>query len=202
MKKLIGLLGLLLVAGPARTQERIPDEEARNIARMLVETAAKKVKAPITTAADPDKPYGKHKDEYGAMVIPDKKLSAERLAKAGKDEIIPVGQFWTRGLGPVVEGKVLSSKNLQMLMVTHNDKEYTLVLCYLGVRKGPKDSLELVVLSKDKTPLMKAPLEKTDEKQELPVEFSATIEGNDRAILKMNLHGQYRAKLTLGVLTD
>ena len=63
-------------------------------------------------------------------------------------------------------------------------------------------SLELVVLSKNKTPLLKAPLEKTDEKQELPVEFTATIEGNDRAILKMNLHGRYQAKLTLGVLTD
>src|SRR5215510_12923070 len=154
MKKLIVPLALLLV-GPARAQERIPDEEARPIARMLVETAAKKVKAPLATDADPDKPYGKHKDEYGAMVIPDKKFSAERLAKVGKDEVIPVGQFWMRGLGPTVEGKVVPSKNLQMLTVTHNDKEYNLVLCYLGVRKGAKDALELVVLSRDKTPLLK-----------------------------------------------
>ncbi|HKB41127.1 MAG TPA: hypothetical protein VKD72_32165 [Gemmataceae bacterium] len=201
MKKLIVLLGVLLCVGPARTQERIPDEEARNIARTLID-AAKKAKAPLTTDADPDKPYGKHKDEYGAMVIPDKKFSAERLAKVGKDEVIPVGQFWMRGLGPTVEGKVVPSKNLQMLTVTHNDKEYNLVLCYLGVRKGAKDALELVVLSRDKTPLLKTPLEKADETQELPVEFSATIEGDDRAILKMLLHGRYKAKLTLGVLAD
>jgi len=201
MKKLIVPLALLLLAGPVRAQERIPDEEARNIARQLIE-AAKKVKAPVATEVDPDKPYGKHKDEYGAMVLPDKNLSAERLAKAGKDEIVPIGQFWMRSLAPVVDDKVIPSKDLQMLKVTHNDKEYSLVLCYLGVRKRAKDALELVVLSKDKTPLLKAPLEKTDEKQELPIEFTASIEGNDRAHLKMSLLGRYRAKATLGVLTD
>ncbi len=201
MKKLIVPLALLLFADPARTQERIPDEEARNIARELIE-AAKKVKAPVATEVDPDKPYGKHKDEYGAMVLPDKNLSAERLAKVGKDAIVPIGQFWMRSLAPVVEDKVIPSKDLQMLKVTHNDKEYNLVLCYLGVRKGAKDALELVILSKDKTPLLKAPLEKTDEKQELPIEFTASIEGNDRAHLKISLLGRYRAKVTLGVLTD
>src|ERR1051326_4674315 len=79
MKKLIVPLALLLFAGPGRTQERIPDEEARSIARGLIE-AAKKVKPPVTTNVDVDKPYGKHKDEYGALVLPDKNLSAERLA--------------------------------------------------------------------------------------------------------------------------
>jgi hypothetical protein len=201
MNKLIVPLALLLFAGPGRAQERIPDEEARSIARGLTE-AAKKVKPPVTTNVDVDKPYGKHKDEYGALVLPDKNLSAERLAKAGKDEIVPIGQFWMRGLAPVVEGKVVPSKDLQMLTVTHNDKEQNLVLCYLGVRKGPKDGLELVILSKEKTPLLKAPLEKTDEKQDLPIEFTASIEGNDRAHLKLSLLGRYRAKVTLGVLTD
>src|SRR5206468_3946052 len=106
MKKLIVPLALLLLAGPAPAQERIPDEEARNIARELIE-AAKKVKAPVAPQVDADKPYGKHKDEYGAMVLPDKNLSAERLAKAGKDEIVPIGQFWMRNLAPVVDDKVI-----------------------------------------------------------------------------------------------
>jgi hypothetical protein len=201
MNKLIVPLTLLLAAGPARPQERIPDEEARNIARELIE-AAKKVKPPLATDVDVEKPYGKHKDEYGALVLPQKDLSAERLAKVGKDEIVPVGQFWMRGLGPAVEGKVIASKKLQRLAITYNDKEYNLVLCYLGVRKGPKDALELVILSKDKTPLLKAPLEKTDENQEFPVEFTASIEGNDRAHLKIGFLGRYRARITLGVLTD
>ena len=51
MKKLIVPLTLMLVAGPAGAQERIPDEEARNIARELIE-AAKKVKAPVATDVD------------------------------------------------------------------------------------------------------------------------------------------------------
>jgi len=132
MKKWSLPLSLLLLTTTVRAQERIPDEEARNIARLLLE-AAKKVKPPL---------------------------------------------------------------------VIDDDKEYNLALCYLDVRKGAKDTLDLVLLSKEKTPLLKAPLEKVDEKQEWPVEFTASIEGNDRAHLKVNLLGAYRAKITLGILTD
>jgi hypothetical protein len=46
------------------------------------------------------------------------------------------------------------------------------------------------------------PLEKVDQKQELPIEFLATIEGNDRAILKVTLVGKYRSKLKVGTLKD
>jgi hypothetical protein len=70
------------------------------------------------------------------------------------------------------------------------------------VRKGPKDALEMVLLSKDRTPLVTLPLEKTDLKQELPIEYLCTIEGNDRAFLTVTLLGKYRTKLMLGVLTD
>ena len=132
MKKWSLPLSLLLLTTTVRAQERIPDEEARNIARLLLE-AAKKVKPPL---------------------------------------------------------------------VIDDDKEYNLALCYLDVRKGAKDTLDLVLLSKEKTPLLKAPLEKVDEKQEWPVEFTASIEGNDRAHLKVILLGAYRAKITLGILTD
>lgn len=200
MKRLMIPLALLLGAGAAGAQDRVPQEEARVLAK-VISLAAAKIKPPIDVAGDTDKPYAKRKDEYGAMFLPDKKLSAERLAGAGKD-IVPVGILWTHQLAPLAGGKVVSSKKLQGLSVTLKEENVTLTVCFLGARQGPKGGLELVVLSKDRTPLAVLPLAKAETKQELPIEFLATIEGNDRAILKVSLLGKYKTTLTLGVQTD
>ena len=200
MRLLMVPLALLVGAGAAGAQERVPQEEARVLAK-LISLAAAKLKPPLGVAADTDKPYAKRKDEYGAMFLPDKKLAAERLARAGKD-IVPVGVLWAHQLAPVVGGKVVSTKKLQCLSVTIKEENITLTVCYLGARKTTKGGLELVVLSKDSAPLAALPLEKAEGKQELPIEFLATIEGNDRAILTVGLLGKFKTKLTLGVLTD
>jgi len=199
MKLLTVALALLLGAGAARAQERVPQEEARALAK-IISLAAAGIERPLDVVGDTDKPYAKRKDEYGAMFLPDKKLSAQRLAGAGK-ALVPVGILWTHQLAPVAGGKVVSSKKLQGLAVTLKEEKVTLTVCFLAARKKPK-GLELVVLSRDRTPLVVLPLEKAEAKQELPLEFLATIEGNDRAILKVSLLGTYKTTLTLGVQTD
>src|SRR5262249_52451450 len=177
-------------------------DEARRLAKLIMTAAAaKKVKLPLDVQPDTDKPYAKRKDEYGAMFLPDKRLTAELLEKAGKD-LVPVALLWTHRLGPVSGGKVVSSKKLQDLPVTVKDEAVNLTVCCVGVRKGAKDALEMVLLSRDQTPVLVLPLEKAESKQELPIEFLASIEGDDRAILTVKLLGKYRTKLTLGVQTD
>ena len=200
MRLLLVPLALLFGAGVTGAQERVPQEEARVLAK-LISLAAAKIKPPIGVAADTDKPYAKRKDDYGAMFLPDKKLAAERLARAGKD-IVPVGVLWAHQLAPVAGGKVVSTRNLQCFTVTIKEENITLTVCYLGARRGSKGGLELVVLSKDTRPLVVLPVEKTEGKQDLPIEFLATIEGNDRAILTVGLLGKFKTKLTLGVLAD
>jgi hypothetical protein len=200
MRRLAVPLALLLGAGVARAQERVPQTEACALAKIIT-LAAAKLKPPIAIAADTDKPYAKKKDEYGAMFLPDKRLSAERLARAGKD-IVPVAVLWTHQLAPVAGGKVVPGEKLQGLSVTLKEEKVTLTVCYIGVRQGPRGGLEMVVLSKDTKPLVTLLLEKAEGKQELPIEFLATIEGNDRAILTLGLLGKYKTKLTLGVPTD
>jgi hypothetical protein len=200
MKQLTVPLCLLLFAGAAPAQERIPDEEARKLAKVLAVAATKKAKAPIATDADPDKAFGKRRDEHGGLFIPDKKLTAERLRKAGKDEVVPVGQCWLRNLAPVVDNKVLTSSKLQIVPVTYDGQEFNLAVCFLAARQGEK-GLELLVYSKDKTPLLKLPLKKDEIKQELPVEFSTDVE-DDRARLTMHLVGAYQTKLTVAPLTE
>lgn len=95
---------------------------------------------------------------------------------------------------------MVASKKMQIVPVTYKEQELNLGLCCLGVRKV-KDQLVLVVLSKDATPVVTLPLEKTDSKQELPLEFLVTIE-EERATLTIQVLGKYRTKLLVGPVKD
>src|SRR5436305_4196851 len=201
MKRLTVVLSLLLACGPARGRDRLPDEEARKAAKLLAE-AARKVKLPLRGPVDTEKPYAKRKDDYVALVLPARGLSAEALGRLAKDDVLPAGQLWLHSLAPVVDGKVLPTRQLQTVTITCNDQEHTVAVCCLGVRRGGKDSLELALYSKDATPLLRVPLEKTDDTQELPIEFTASLEGEGRAVLTVNVLGRYRAKLGVGTLAD
>jgi hypothetical protein len=189
----------LLLTGGALAQDRIPDEEARKIAKTLVEAGAK-VKSRFKAELDSEHPFGKHKDEHAAMVLPVKNLTAQTIAKAG-EELVPIGQVWMHRLVPLVEGKPAPASRLNMLTVTHNDREHTVALCWLAVRKG-KDGPVLVLLGSDNKPLLTLPLEKSDEKQELPIEYLATIDPDERASIVLQLGGKYKARLQVGATAE
>jgi hypothetical protein len=194
----MGLFALVLVfcVRGAVAQERIPDEQAKPIAKALVEASAK-VKGPIAVDGDADKPYAKRKDDHGAMVLPAKKLTSELIDKAGGD-VVPIALLWFHNLAPMVDDKLVPAKSMNQVSFTHNDKEVTVSLCYLGVRKG-KEKTSLVVLGTDKKPLLSIPLDKIDEKQELPIEFLVSIEPDDTASITLTILGKHKAKLMVGV---
>jgi hypothetical protein len=198
MKHLLITLALLW-PGLALAVERIPDEEARRIAKALI-AAEGKIKPPLKVEVNPDKPFGKRHSDHAALVLPARQLSTEKIDKAAA-EVVPVGEVWLRNLGPVVADRVVSSKRLQIVPVTYKDRELTLALCQLGVKRD-KDRLVLVFLSKDRHPLLTLPLEKCDEKQELPLEFLVNIGGDDRAEVVLTILGKYRSRLEIGVLTE
>ena len=90
MKRWVLAPALFMWVLGAVAQERVPDEEAKEVARVVTGAAAK-VKAPLKMEVDLEKPYAKRKDEYGVLLLPAQRLSAETISKAGKD-IVPVGQ--------------------------------------------------------------------------------------------------------------
>src|SRR5207245_8588541 len=104
------------------------------------------------------------------MVLPDKRLSEETLARAGAD-VTPVGHLWMRRLAPAVDGTVAPGDKLRIVTVTtQNNEELKLPFCLLGVRKGG-DGLELLVFGKDKEPVAKLPLKKVSAQAETPIEL-------------------------------
>ncbi len=196
MKKGLFVLALMLCVRGANAQERLPDDEAKKIAKELIE-ASSKVKGPVAVDADADKPFAKRKDEHGAMVVPARKLTAEMIEKAGA-EIVPIGLLYFHQLAPLVDEKPVPAKQMKSVSFTHGEKEVTLSLCYLGVQKV-KGTTSLVILGNDKKPLVSAPLTKIDEKQELPIEFLVSIEPDETASISVTLLGKHKAKVKVGV---
>ncbi len=199
MKYTMLALALACPVRPAAAQERIPDDEARKIAKVLLEAAAK-VKTPVKVEVDADKPFGKRKGERGALILPAKGISADTVSRVG-EAVVPIGQLWLRDLGPVSDDKVVSTKKMIVVPVKHEDRELNLILCVLGVRKS-KERPVLEILGKDGAVLAAAPLEKADDKQEMPIEFLVTIEPDERASVVVMIVGKHKARLQVGVLVD
>jgi hypothetical protein len=197
MKWWTGSLVLLAAAAVASAEpQRIPAEEAQRIAKTLVKHA-EKVDAPqFKVEVDDEKPCGVREGEHAAMVLPDKRLSEEALARAGA-EVTPVGHLWMRRLAPAVGGTVTPGDKLRIMTVTTpNNDELKLPLCLLGVRKGD-DGLELLVFGKDKEPVAKLPLKKVSAQPEMPVELEAKRGDNDTGLITITLLGKYQTVLTV-----
>ena len=190
------ILSLLTVAACfsapfLRAQEKVDKEQVAEIAQKLVGLAAESLKdAPLKSEVDPTKGDALKHGDYGLMVLPDKGLTAATLENAGP-EVAPVGQLWLKGLAPVVDGKVAPNAQLRLVSMTTQDETFRLPLCLLGVTKRD-GRLELVVLGKDKTPLLHPALEKCDSEQTVPIAISGQKEeeGVGRVILNF---GKYKA---------
>jgi hypothetical protein len=195
MKGVVAIVALLVVAGLVRAQERIPSEVAQKFARLFVEQTAKLDAPQLKVEPDAERPYGLKKDEMGALFIPDKRLSAEALQKAGK-EVLPVGQLWVRGLTAVVNDQPVANDKLRIVTISADNKDHALPLFLVGARRSADGELQLVVYGKDKKPLLHVPLRKAETRQELPVELEGREE-NERGVLTLNLLGRYRAELVL-----
>src|SRR4051794_17760727 len=117
MRTLVVMVAALMLApGFARAQDRLSLEEAQMYAKLFAEAAKKVDDAPLKADVDPDKPAAIRHDKYGALVMPVKDLSADAIAKAGKDAV-PVGQFYLHNLAPSVDGQTIPDDKLRTITV-------------------------------------------------------------------------------------
>lgn len=191
MKPLLAILTLASCALLGHAQDRIPDNEAEEIAKVLNEHAGKLGNLQLKTTVDTAKPFGRRQGKLGAMVIPDSRLKLD-----AEKEVSPLGQLWLRNLSPVVNGKPVDDEKLRIIKVSADGEDHMLPFFLLGVRAKADKSLELVVFAKDKEPLLTVPLEKAEAKQDLPLEFSVQ-KGDDgeTATLTLKVLGKYQAKI-------
>jgi len=145
---------------------------------------------------DPEKACAVRGEGGGAMAIPDKNLSKEKLAKAGKD-VVPVGQVWLRKWTVAAGDKPVANDKLRVITIKVDDKHRPMPLLLLGVRKKGEKDLELVVYAKDSEPVLALPLKKVDFIQDLPLELEWQRGEKNVDPLTLTLFGKYQAVLPI-----
>jgi hypothetical protein len=150
--------------------------------------------APCVAAVDLKQPVAVRDGEYGLMILPAAKWSADALAKVG-NEAVAVGQLWLLKLAPLSDGQLVAQEKLQMITVSGSEGSATLPCCTLGVRKAG-NGLELVVFGKGKEPIVTAPITAINGSQKTPLDIEVERE-NDRGRVTVKLAGKYAASIAV-----
>jgi len=187
------LICLTLVAGlqviPA--QEALSRAEALKYAVAVATDLGGMLQTPVPTDPDLKRAVAARDGDYGALVLPEAKLTAAALEKPG-NEGIPVGQFWLLKLAPMTGGQPVAADRLRFVQVTTEEGSAKVPCCVLAVRATGDHGLELLVLGKDKTPLLTAPVKTITQTQDNPIEMTAERK-DDGGLITLRLLGKYQA---------
>jgi hypothetical protein len=195
------LLGFLLIpAFATQAQSIAPLEEAQGAARLVTDspsTSAAILGAPFSIDADVEHPQLlKGENGAGALIIPQKTLTAEALANAAEGKPTPIAQLWLHKATLLREGQATPDERTRRANISVGDKTFDLQVYLLGVTKTA-GTTELVLFGRDSAPLIHIPLEKIAASQQMPAEISGQKTGEDRATLTVSLLGQYKADVPL-----
>lgn len=192
MRKWTWLLTIASLAVPAaaRAQERVPTEQAQQIARLLTEAGEKQADLALKVEVDTDKPFAVRQEQFGAMAIPLKGLSAEKIEKAEK-EVVPIGHFWMRNLTPIVDGAPVAASKVRNVSIDFEENKVEVTFYQLGVRKNDKGEVEFLVYGAGKDPLLTKVLERADAAQSYPIEIEGR-EDDNAGLITLYISGKFR----------
>ncbi len=189
MKQFVLIAALLAGLSSASAQERLSREEALKFA-FIVSLDLKQLQGtPIPSDPDIKRPVVFRDGDYGCLLLPETKLTAEVLGKAGKEPLL-IGQLWLRKLAPMLEGKPVDVARLRMAKVKNEEGSATVPQCALAVRRDGGGNLELLVFGKDMEPVLRAPIKAVTGSKEYPIDMSAEKK-DDGGLITLNILGKY-----------
>ena len=195
MKRIV--MSTVLLAGllAVQAQEKMSREETLQIAFYASLNLKEMLNTPIPTDPDVKRPVAVKDGDYGGMVLPETKLSADTFANAGK-EAKSVGQLWLRGLAPVNAGAAVPASKLRTVHVQAMGQDADVVCCALGVCKNADGGLELLIYGKDKEPVTRAAIKSVSSQQDNPIEMSAERK-DDSGVITLKFLGKYEATFSV-----
>jgi len=200
MKHTLLTLTLLSTLALASAQEKLSREETLRYAFIVAGDLKQLQATPIPTDVDVKQPVAVRDGDYGGMVLPEAKLNADAIAKAG-EKVVPVGQIWLLKLTPMQDGDAVGASKLRMVTLSHEGDQVKVAQCALGVQKNGSGALELLVFGKDKEPVVKVPIKTMDAKQDVPIDLSAERE-SDSGKVTLKILGKYTATISVTALED
>lgn len=186
--------GLLWAIPAIQAQEQLPRREALKLAFYLSADLQVLQKTPIATDVDVKHPVALRDGDYGALVLPEAKLSADSMARAGSD-VVAVGQLWLRKLTPIRDGDAISGSELQIVKLEVDGQTESVAQCALGVKGDGSGGLDLLVFGRDKSPLLKAPLKNIEGRQDTPISLQAERTNDEAGRITLRILGRYEASL-------
>ncbi len=196
--KLLPAIFLIATCAVAQEIQQMPAEQSAKIARKVADALGSLTDAPFAVDGDADKSSGlKASGETGLLAIPDRKLTAEIVANAGK-EVTALGQLWMRNVVPAVNNASADPARLRTVSVRDGDQEAKVEVYFLGITKTEAGTVELGLYAKDKEPLVKVPLVKTDAPASAtPIALNGRKEGENSGVLVVTVFGNYKADVTV-----
>lgn len=192
MKQFVLTLALLAGLSSASAQERLSREDALKFAFMVSLDLKQLQGTPVPSDPDIKRPVVFRDGDYGCLLMPETKLTAEALEKAGKEPLI-IGQLWLHKLAPMLEGRPVDANRLRMAKVKHEEGSATVPQCALAVRKDGDGNLELLVFGKDMEPLLRAPIKAATGSKDYLIDMSAEKK-DDGGLITLSIVGKYEAK--------
>lgn len=179
----------LVVAFLSAQETRLPQDETRRFAKLCVEQTML-ADAQLKFDVDPDKACAERGEGGGAMVVPAKNLSVEKLGS----DVVPIGQLWLRKWTAVIDGKAAPKERVRMMSIRIDDKNRPMPLFLLGLRqKNGKE--ELVVFAKNFEPFQVLPATKIEQIPTLPVEIEWKAGEKNLDTLTITVAGKVRATM-------
>ena len=196
--KLIAALALVTTFAVAEEIQQMPPEQLAKIARKAVEQLGSPSDAPFAVDADAGKAAGiKAGGDTGLLAIPDRKLTAEAVAGAG-NPVTGAAQLWMRNVVPAVNSSAPDPAKLRTVTFRDGDNEAKVEMYFVGISKADGGALELALYGKDKEPLVKVPLVKTDAAATgVPIALDGHKEGENSGVLVVTIFGSYKADITV-----
>lgn len=184
-------------------------EELSKATTLLMDANKRLGDLPLKLDLAPDQAAGLKAGEAGALLIPDKRLKAEKPAKgdkaakkAAKGEAMPVGQLWTSKIAPKDKDTVLANDKLRLTKITTGEKEMELAVFALGIERAGKKEFQLAVYGKGSSPVLRVPLTADKSKGAAPVVMSARKTGEESGVLELKLMGRYKAEIPMGKMAE
>ena len=191
----------LLSAGyGASAQEMLPREEAMRYALLAALNEPAQIQAPFRVDIDVKRPVAGYDGDYGALVLPETKLSAKTFEQIGA-AVIPVGQLWLKKLTPMEDGSAIDASRLQLVSIWVDGENHSVPVCHLGVARRATGALELCIYGKGKEPMLRVPMKPIQKPQALPIELSAERE-YDSGKVTLRFAGCYEATFSLTELPE
>ena len=196
--KLLPILALISTFAVAQEIQPVSAEQAGKIARKVIEALGSPTDAPFAVDADVEKSTGiKGSGEVGLLAIPDRKLTAETVAGAGK-MTSALGQLWMRNVVPALSNAAPDAAKLRTVTVHDGDKDAKVEVYFLGIAKADGGDVELGLYAKDKEPLVRVPLVKTNAAASaVPIALDGRKEGENTGVLVITVFGSYKADITV-----